>query len=98
MTEKRESSRRTIKAEVKLKRRGAINYEVRAYDLSETGCRLEFVEKPWLGETVWVKFEGLETLRAKVRWSGDFVIGLEFDHPIDPRVLEWLISGLPEDP
>ena len=97
MTEKRETPRRAIKAEVQLKRRGAINYEVRAYDLSETSCKLEFVEKPWLGETVWVKFEGLETLRSTVRWSGDFTVGLEFERPIDSRVLEWLLKGLESD-
>lgn len=94
MTEKRGTSRRTIKAEVQLKRSGPINYEVRAYDLSETGCRVEFIEKPWLGETVWVKFEGLEPLRSTVRWSGDFNVGLEFERPIDSRVLEWLLKGL----
>ncbi len=47
-----------------------------------------------LGETVWVKFKGLETLRATVRWTKDANAGLEFEHPIDPRVLEWLVSQL----
>ena len=94
MTEKREIPRRAIKAEVQLKRSGAINYEVRACDLSETGCKVEFVEKPWLGETVWVKFEGLETLRSIVRWSGDFTVGLEFERPIDSRLLGWWVKGV----
>ena len=67
---------------------------VRAYDLSERGCRLEFVERPWVGETVWVKFDRLEPIRSVVRWTGDFAAGVEFDGQIDPRVLQWLLNQL----
>lgn len=92
--ESRETPRRTIAAEAQLKRSGAINYVVHAYDLSEHGCKIEFVERPRLGETVWVKFEGLEALRSTVRWTADFTAGLQFEHAIDPRVLESLIKRL----
>jgi hypothetical protein len=94
VSESRETPRRTIAAEVQLKRSGSINYVVHAYDLSEQGCRLEFVERPWIGETVWVKFGKLQPIRSTVRWTGDFTAGLEFERAMDPRVLEWLLGQL----
>jgi len=94
VTESREAPRRAVAAEVQLKRSGAINYVVQAYDLSEQGCRVEFVERPWIGETVWIKFAKLQPIRSTVRWTGDFTAGVEFERRIDPRVLEWLLSQL----
>lgn len=94
MTDERETPRRPIRAKVQLKRSGAMSCSVRAYDLSETGCRIEFVEKPWLGERVWIKFQGLEALRSTVCWSSGRTTGLAFDRPIDSRVLEWLLTKL----
>jgi hypothetical protein len=92
--ESRETPRRTIAAEARLKRSGSINYNVHAYDLSERGCRLEFVERPYVGETVWIKFDKLVPIRSIVRWTGDFAMGIEFERRMDPRVLEWLLSQL----
>lgn len=79
---------------MQLKRSGAINYRVHAYDLSERGCRLEFVERPRIGETVWVKFDTLEPIRSTVRWTGQFAAGVEFDRRIDPRIFDWLVKQL----
>lgn len=90
----RKSERQSISVEVELKRSGAINYVVQAFDVSEHGCRVEFVERPWIGESVRVKFEGLEPLRSTVRWTGEFTAGLEFENPIDSRVLQWLLERL----
>ena len=94
MSDPRETPRRTIAADVQLKRSVAANYTVHAYDLSERGCKVEIIERPRLGETVWVKFKGLEIMRATVRWTKGADAGLEFERPIDPRVLEWLLSQL----
>ena len=90
----RKTARTPIAAEVHLRRSGEISYTVNAYDMSEHGCKVEFVERPWLGETVWVKFDGIEALRSTVRWTGDFAAGLEFERPIDARVLETLMRRL----
>ena len=94
VSESRGNPRRTIGAQVLLKRSGANSYSVRAYNISEDGCKVEFVERPWVGETVWVKFDSLEPIRSSVRWTEDFTVGLEFAHPIDTRVLEWLLTRL----
>lgn len=32
------------------------------YDVSEMGCKVEFVEHPYIGEIVWAKFAGLEAI------------------------------------
>ena len=86
--------RRTITAEVQLRRSGELNYVVNAYDLSESGCKVEFVERPRTGEIVWIRFEGLASIESTVRWIGDFAVGLEFGRPLDPRVLEALMTRL----
>ena len=35
---------------------------------SPQGCRCEFIERPNIGERVWVKFDGLEAIESEVRW------------------------------
>lgn len=64
------------------------------HDLSENGCRTEFVERPRIGETVWIKFDGLIPLESTVRWTRGFEGGLEFYNPIDGRVLEELLRRM----
>jgi hypothetical protein len=69
----RKSARVQIGAMVKLRRRGHHNFTVQVFDLSREGCKLEFLERPQLDESVWVKFEGLEILEAtssKQRFAG----------------------------
>ena len=51
---------------------------MRVFDASPDGCKIEFVERPDLGEALWVKFEGMELLEARVRWTEGFTAGVEF--------------------
>lgn len=90
----RKSERVPIKAMVKLRRRGHHNFAVKAYDVSPEGCKLEFLERPELGETVWVKFERLELLQAKVCWIEDLRVGVEFERPLHPAVFANLTDRL----
>ena len=90
----RKSPRVSIAAMVKLRRRGHHNFTVQAYDLSREGCKLEFLERPQLDETVWVKFEGLELLQATVCWIEANVAGVEFARPIHAAVFDMLVSRL----
>lgn len=92
--DRRSAPRRTVAAQVQLRRSGELNHVVEALDLSERGCKVQFVERPRQGETVWVKFEGLEALGSTVRWVGDSAVGLEFNHPLDGRVFELLLRRL----
>ena len=90
----RKSARLAIGAEVRLRRSGQHNYVVQVFDLSREGCKLEFVERPKLDETVWVKFDGLEALEATVCWTEHFSAGIEFARPIHAAVFDSLVSRL----
>ena len=88
----RKSERVEIRAMARLRRRGHHNFTVKAYDLSPEGCKLEFMERPELEETVWVKFEGLELLQAKVCWIKDLTVGVEFERPLHGAVFDTLAA------
>jgi hypothetical protein len=67
---------------------------VRAYDASAHGCKVEFVERPEVEENVWVRFEGLEPIEARVCWLKGRCAGLEFSRPIHPAVFELVAERL----
>jgi hypothetical protein len=90
----RKSVRIGLSAEIKLRRAGQGRYRVKILDVSQHGCKAEFVERPKLDELVWVKFDGLDALEAVVCWVHGFEVGLEFAHPIHPAVFEMLVSKL----
>lgn len=90
----RKSARVSIEAMVKLRRRGHHNFTVQVFDLSREGCKLEFLERPQLDESVWVRFEGLEGLEATVCWVEGNLAGVEFVRPIHSAVFDLLVSRL----
>lgn len=90
----RKSARVGLEAEVSLRRSGHTNYRANVHDVSQEGCKVEFVERPLLDETVWVKFEGLESLEAMVCWIDGFAAGLEFQRPVHPAVFKVLLERL----
>ncbi len=77
-----------------MRRSGALNFTVEIHDLSEHGCRTEFVERPRIGETVWIKLGTLAPLESTVRWVEGFQGGLEFNRPISTAVLEMVLRNL----
>lgn len=90
----RRSERVALNAGVSLRRSGQLNYQVRIFDASLHGCRVEFVERPNVDEQLWVKFDGLQPLEAEVCWVEGFAVGVNFVQPIHPAVFERLVSGL----
>lgn len=80
--------------ELSLRRAGRQQYQIRIFDLTPTGCRVEFVERPRSGELLWVKFPGFDSLEATVRWVDGFYGGLEFVRPIYPAVFDLLLARL----
>ena len=90
----RRSSRVPVNAEVSLRRSGALNYRVHVFDASPLGCKLEFVERPRLDETVWVKFEGYDAIQSTVCWVEGHTVGVEFERPIYPSIFEMMIERL----
>ena len=90
----RENQRVSLSVDVTLRRSGRATFTVRATDLSPTGCRLDFVERPAVGERLFVKFGGLDALQAEVRWVDGFTGGVRFARPIHSAVFERLIASL----
>jgi hypothetical protein len=90
----RKSARVPLRAEVQLRRSGQSNYLVNVHDVSREGCKLEFVERPSLDETVWVKFEGLDAIEASICWVKGSDVGVEFVRPIYPAVFDILVDRL----
>ena len=90
----RKSERVALTAQVKLRRAGKMHYAVNVYDVSPEGCRVEFIERPQLAETVWVKFDGLDAIPSSVCWVRGFDVGVEFDRPIHSAVYDSLVRRL----
>lgn len=86
--------RQAVNVEALLRRARQNSYRVAVCDFTCKGCKIEFVERPSIGETVWVKFDGLESLEAKVRWIAGTWTGLEFERALYPSVFEFLLAKL----
>ena len=67
---------------------------VNVYDISQQGCRIEFVERPRLDEKVWVKFEGLDAIESTICWLKGAEAGVEFVRPIYLAVFDSLVRRL----
>jgi len=81
-----------VAVEVGIRRAGVHAFRVNAFDLSPEGCKIEFIERPSVGERVWVKFDGLEGIQAEVRWVDGHVGGVRFARPIYDPVFRKLIG------
>ena len=97
VSRERKSARVPLKAEVRLRRSGQSNYLVNVHDISPEGCRLEFVEKPRLDETVWIKFDRLDAIEAIVCWLKGSDVGIEFARPIHAAVFDVLVKRFREE-
>jgi hypothetical protein len=83
-----------IDGQVSLRRPGRQQFQCRAFDLTPTGCKVEFIERPKIGDTMWVKFDGLDALEADVRWVEGYYGGVEFKRPIYSAVFDLLLARI----
>lgn len=91
---RRKVARVPIDAEVFMRRSVERGYPAEVHDLSPAGCSLEFPERPRIGESVWIKFDGLEALESAVRWVEGESAGVEFVKQLHPAVFDALLSKL----
>ena len=84
----------TIDGQISLRRAGRQQFQCRVFDLTPTGCKVEFIERPKVGDTIWAKFEGLDALEAEVRWVDGFYGGVEFKRPIYSAVFDLLLARI----
>jgi hypothetical protein len=76
--------------EAGIRRSGGRSFRVNVFDISPQGCKIEFIERPAVGERVWVKFDGLEAVEGMVRWVAGHVGGVEFQRPLHDAVFKRL--------
>ena len=86
----RNAERLNLAAEVSLRRPGRATFKVRMCDISTHGCKCEFIDRPAEGETLFIKFDGLEAMEAVARWIAPPLTGLSFLRPIHPAVFDLL--------
>lgn len=91
---KRVLERRAVDAQVLLRRRGRNAYQVRLFDITTDGCKVECIERPRPGELLWVKFGELDAVEAYVRWVDGFDAGLEFIRPFHVAMFEFVLGKL----
>ncbi len=67
-------------------------------DISETGCRFfdKFSVLP-VGTGITFRVGTIGPIAARVRWREKSVIGIEFDNPLHPSVLEHIVRTM-DDP
>jgi hypothetical protein len=90
----RRHERVSVGGEVTMRRAGKLNFRVHIFDLSPDGCKAEFVERPELGEQLWIKFDGIEALEASARWIASSKMGLKFTRSLHPAVFDLLAVRL----
>lgn len=93
----RGKGRVSLEAEVGIRRSGLHPFRVRAFDASAVGCKIEFVERPALGERVWVKFDGLEAIEGTVRWVDGHIGGVHFSRPLHEAVFERITAAVKKE-
>ena len=93
----RDKERVPFTVEATIRRSGVHGFRVHVFDLSPIGCKIEFVERPSVGERVWVKFDRLEALEASVRWVDGHIGGVHFQRPLHDAVLQKLITKAPAE-
>lgn len=67
--------------------------EGRLMNLSPGGCKVldrAGIYKP--GDTVWLQFEAMEPWKGVVRWVEGEQVGIEFERPFHPSIVEHLIA------
>ena len=95
----RKAERVQIEAVASLRRANRPTYRVTMYDITRLGCKTEFIERPKIYEHVWIKFDGLESIKSTVCWVEGFTLGLMYKNPLHPAVFDMLLawSKLPSD-
>jgi len=90
----RRSLRVDVTAEIGLRALGRNSYRTTVQDLSTDGCKVEVIERPGVGDTMSVKFDGLEVMEADVAWLEGHVAGLLFKNRMHPAVLDLLLRRI----
>ena len=87
------TGRHSFEAEAGIRRSGRRPLRVRVFDGSTSGCKIEFADRPAVGELVWIRFDGLEAIEATVAWVDGYIGGLKFTRRLNDAVFAQLVLG-----
>ena len=90
----RQSNRQTLRCEVEFRRRGDVPYKVDLINLSQEGCRITAPVMLQPGDGVWLRIPQMEPIHGKVVWADDWDVGVLFEKPFHPAVLDLVIARL----
>lgn len=91
--DRRREERLALSANAKLCLSLTKGVEGRLLDLSTAGCSfLDATTSFQPGDQVWLKMEGLEAWRGTVRWVNGARVGIKFERPFYPAVLNHLVD------
>ena len=70
-----------------------LSYNVRLRDISQHGCSLELVNRIPVGGRLWLRIPDLSPIAGVIRWEKHFLAGVDFETPLHPSVLDWLVRS-----
>ena len=89
----RRETRRAVELPGRARWNVSLRADVAVLDISLHGCQISFAAEAMpLGTVVFIRPVDTCTLRGSVRWSNVYGMGLAFDHPLHPAVLEHLVT------
>jgi len=89
----RRETRRVVELPGRARWNVSLRADVSLLDISLHGCQISFAAEPMpVGAVVFIRPADSCTLRSSVRWSNAYGMGLAFDHPLHPAVLEHLVT------
>lgn len=93
-TTKRVIERTLVEAEIQVRSQGSPTYQVKVYDATPEGCKIDDLDRLRVDEPIYIRFPGLEPVEARLCWRREFNAGLRFVHAIHPAVFELLLTRL----
>ena len=90
----RQSERRNLSCEVEFRRRGDVAYRVDLINLSPEGCHISAPVMLQADDDVWLRIPNMEAIPGKVVWAKDWDVGVLFEKPFHPAVLDMVIARL----
>lgn len=87
----RRTNRHALVLPAKCRSRSGFLDQVVISDISEGGCRIDSLALVLgVGDMVVIRPEGLEGLTGVIRWTKGHSVGIAFDRPLYPAVVEHL--------
>ena len=87
-SERRQSSRRPVELEARVRELGETGIEATILNISESGFMAQSEGRFEVGSRVWLMLPGRERANAVVKWTAGDKLGAEFAEPISIKGLQ----------